>query len=231
MSRLPRGIRNNNPGNIEKGDPWQGLAKDQSGDSRFAVFESPKWGIRALARLLITYQDKHGLRTIRQIINRWAPPVENDTLAYAKAVAAQVGRDIDDPVDVHRYEHAEPIVRAIIQHENGQQPYDLKTINEGLRLAGIEPPAEAEKEALDEVLPLPKTRSVKGGQVAAGAGGVAVVSGLLGELAPALPILHEIGRLVRENGTEMLILLGLVALAGAGYTIYARWDDRRKGLR
>src|SRR5690606_10509400 len=141
----------------------------------------------------------------------------NDTLAYARAVAAQVGRDIDDPVDVHRYEHAEPIVRAIIQHENGQQPYDLKTINEGLRLAGIEPPAEAEKEALDEVLPLPKTRSVKGGQVAAGAGGVAVVSGLLGELAPALPILNEIGRLVRENGTEILILLGLVALAGAGY--------------
>jgi len=39
---IPRGIRNHNPGNIEKGDPWQGLAADQSGDPRFAVFAAPE---------------------------------------------------------------------------------------------------------------------------------------------------------------------------------------------
>ena len=54
----PRGIRNNNPGNIRRnGDPWQGLAKEQN-DREFFTFKSAVYGIRALARLLITYQDK-----------------------------------------------------------------------------------------------------------------------------------------------------------------------------
>ena len=77
MSRqtLPRGIRNHNPGNLEKGDPWQGLADDQSADPRFAVFEAPEWGIRAIARLLITYRDKHGVNTVNGVVNRWAAAV------------------------------------------------------------------------------------------------------------------------------------------------------------
>jgi len=88
MSVKPRGIRNNNPGNIRRnGDPWQGLAETQ-GDKEFFTFATPVYGIRALARTLITYQDRHGLRTIRQIISRWAPPVENDTESYVKAVTA-----------------------------------------------------------------------------------------------------------------------------------------------
>jgi seryl-tRNA synthetase len=59
--RTPRGIRNNNPGNIRRnGDPWQGLAERQ-GDVEFFTFKTiPIYGIRALARTLIAYQDKHG---------------------------------------------------------------------------------------------------------------------------------------------------------------------------
>lgn len=61
MAKLPRGIRNNNPGNLEWGDPWQGLDPDgQAQDKRFVVFKDPAMGIRAIARTLITYQDKYG---------------------------------------------------------------------------------------------------------------------------------------------------------------------------
>ena len=49
-AELPRGIRNHNPGNIDKGADWEGLADDQSSDSRFCVFKDPVWGIRAMAR-------------------------------------------------------------------------------------------------------------------------------------------------------------------------------------
>ncbi|MGL5156229.1 MAG: hypothetical protein ACRC9G_08020, partial [Aeromonas veronii] len=86
----PRGIRRNNPGNIEWGSPWQGLAKPEDYPAdRFAAFISPVWGIRAIAITLITYQDKRkandGSRidSVREVVERWAPSFENNTQAYA----------------------------------------------------------------------------------------------------------------------------------------------------
>ena len=80
-----RGIRNNNPGNIEKSknNKWQGMAESQP-DKRFITFTSPEWGIRAIARILINYKDKYDLDTVKKIISRWAPPSENNTGAYVK---------------------------------------------------------------------------------------------------------------------------------------------------
>ncbi|TBV10240.1 structural protein [Stutzerimonas kirkiae] len=140
----PRGIRNYNPGNIERNATrWQGMATDQSGDSRFVVFSHPAWGIRAIARTLITYQDKHGLRTVRGIVNRWAPPHENNTDAYGLAVAGRLGVGIDQAIDVYDYRTMLELVRAIVRHENGPGPlsegdwYGESLLAEGLSLAGI----------------------------------------------------------------------------------------------
>ena len=59
-AKTPRGIRNNNPGNIECGSPWQGLRpQNERTDNRFAQFADQVFGIRALACVLITY---HGGR-------------------------------------------------------------------------------------------------------------------------------------------------------------------------
>jgi hypothetical protein len=117
-----RGIRNNNPGNIRRSnDPWQGLAQQQT-DKDFLVFQNPVYGIRALARTLIVYQDKHGLRSVRQIINRWAPAAENNTEAYVQAVAKVTGFDPDRQLDMHSFTDLKPVVAGIIRHENGQQP-------------------------------------------------------------------------------------------------------------
>jgi hypothetical protein len=82
------------------------------------------WGIRALSRLLLNYQRNHGLFTVEGIINRYAPPSENQTSNYARVVAKQIGVAVDQPIDLagdprlHR-----ALVEAVIKHENGQQPY------------------------------------------------------------------------------------------------------------
>lgn len=138
MARKPsRGVRNNNPGNIDRNaTKWQGMAEKQT-DARFVVFTAPEWGIRAIARTLLTYQNTHGLDTVRKIINRWAPPVENDTGAYVNAVAASVGVQPNDVIDVDGVGVMLPLVRAIIHHENGYDPYADSVILEGLRRAGI----------------------------------------------------------------------------------------------
>jgi len=135
MTGQPRGIRNNNPGNIRRNSTkWQGLAAVQN-DSAFFQFTAPDYGIRALARLLVNYQDVHGLNTIRGIISRYAPSSENNTTAYIDAVAAHVGASPDAPLDVRAV--LPLLIEAIIQHENGSQPYDVAVINNGIRLAGV----------------------------------------------------------------------------------------------
>jgi hypothetical protein len=132
----PRGIRNNNPGNIDRtAEKWQGMAADQSSDSRFVVFSAPVWGLRALAKVLLSYQRKHGLRTPAAIIGRWAPPVENDTGAYARQVAKALGAGVGDQIDLQQPDTLQRILPAIVQHENGQQPYPAALIAEAVRLA------------------------------------------------------------------------------------------------
>jgi hypothetical protein len=137
----PRGIRNHNPGNIRRtGDKWFGMAKDQSADSEFVVFKKPEFGIRALAKVLLRYQQAYDIRTVHGLIHRWAPPTENDTGAYARHVAKLLGVDQDDEVDVTQYAVMRPLVEAIITHENGQQPYADDVIGAGLLLAGVSEP-------------------------------------------------------------------------------------------
>jgi hypothetical protein len=134
MATIPRGIRNNNPGNLERGkDSWQGMAADQSADPRFIVFVSPEYGIRALAKLLLNYQRNSAVRTVDGIIHRYAPASENDTTAYVRDVANSLGVDPYERIDVA--EHLPDLVRAIIRHENGQQPYDAATIQRGVDMA------------------------------------------------------------------------------------------------
>lgn len=212
-----RGIRLNNPGCIRHGDPWQGLAPEQI-DPEFCAFIHPEWGIRAIARLLITYQDRHGLNTVRGIINRWAPPTgmdsngreyQQDTLAYADHVARRTGFGIDDPIDVHQHRYAKPLVKAIIQHENGQQPYSRRVINRGLELAGIAPDH-------DPAIDRPEGQA---GAVVAGTAGAVGIAELVNQAGPAIPFLTTLA------DRAPYILLGAVAL-GVGWFAFSRWADK-----
>ena len=75
-----RSVRNNNPGNIRTNSTnWVGKVGD---DGSFVNFATKEQGVRALAKTLETYQNKHKLETTAQVIGRWAPPNENDTQGY-----------------------------------------------------------------------------------------------------------------------------------------------------
>lgn len=140
--QLPRGVRNNNPGNIDynPANKWQGrLPQDKAIEDRFERFESPEMGIRALARLLITYQDRHGLDTVAEYLARYAPTVENDTSAYVRRVADDLGVDPDEQIDVHEYPTMRALVVAIIAHENAGYAYPDAVVDKGLALAGVLP--------------------------------------------------------------------------------------------
>ncbi|WP_214649866.1 structural protein P5, partial [Vibrio anguillarum] len=127
---VTRGIRNNNPANIEdNGTPWRGR---MGNDGRFIIFDSPVNGIRALARILNTYKVKHGLNTIEGIINRFAPPVENDTNSYIAHAEKVVGVPRNMPLTPDKYPS---LIKVIIKHENGVQPYSDEVINAGIAAA------------------------------------------------------------------------------------------------
>lgn len=130
----PRGVRNNNPGNVMKGgDNWQGEV--QGNDPRYATFASPEAGIRAMGKTLLTYQDKHGLNSVEAIIARWAPATENNTVAYAATVAKEMGVKPGAALNLHDSDTLAKLTRAMIRVENGTQPYTDQQIATGLAAA------------------------------------------------------------------------------------------------
>jgi hypothetical protein len=130
----PRGIRNNNPGNIRHGDKWRGLADKQT-DASFCVFKAPEWGIRALVKILRNYQTKHGLKTVESIINRFAPQIENDTSSYILSVCQVLDVKPRDVIDVFEPGIMINLLKAVIRHENGIQPYSDEVLKKSLELA------------------------------------------------------------------------------------------------
>jgi hypothetical protein len=133
----PRGIRNNNPGNIRHSKVrWVGEADDQP-DPDFVTFIAPEFGIRAICKVLLSYQSDDQCKTIRQMISRWAPPSENDTEAYVNACCRASGLGPDDSANVRITSVITPLVEAIIRQECGQQPYAALLIAKGVAMAGI----------------------------------------------------------------------------------------------
>lgn len=117
---LPRGIRNNNPGNIRlSSQRWRGQRPFQF-DPSFIEFTDPVLGLRALRRLLLTYQLKYGLDTVESLINRYAPPHENATDAYIHQVARRMGVGRRDKIDLRQPAVLQALACAITCHENGR---------------------------------------------------------------------------------------------------------------
>ncbi|TPG60042.1 hypothetical protein [Ewingella americana] len=133
-----RGERNNNPGNIESNNiDWQGK---NGSDGRFATFETPEHGIRAVAKDLNTKYNKGGLNTVEDIVTKYAPPYvngkkENDTQAYITAVANQLGVSPDQPLNLNDQDTLNKFSQAIITHELGYQPYSQEQLTAGVSSA------------------------------------------------------------------------------------------------
>jgi len=128
-----RGIRNNNPGNLEAS--WAFTWQGQNGtDGRFATFASPEHGIRALG-VNLAYQ-RRGLDTISKIISRWAPPQDNNnTTAYIQNVSQALGVTPTTRLDVASPDVLTALSKAIIHQENGNVPFSDETIASGIASA------------------------------------------------------------------------------------------------
>ncbi len=129
MAKIARGERNNNPGNIRHGSKWQGLSIEQT-DKDFCQFISPEYGIRAIYKLLQTYQKKYGLNTIKTIINRYAPPNENNTVGYISRASKEISIEADNPINTQLKNVAIPLAVAIVNIELGYQPYSEKVFED-----------------------------------------------------------------------------------------------------
>lgn len=229
------GVRLNNPGNIEWGSPWEGLVPRPKSryymtgttqQQRFCEFTDPASGIRAIVRTIITYADKRvaadgsAIDTVYEVIARWAPSHENNTLAYAIAVAKRVGVDPKAKINIKDYAVMRNIVVGIIAHENAGFSYPPAVVDEGLRRAGMVPPAQAQATA-----PVPaNTATVAGGAVPA-------VSGLATLAAVAQPLADAI-KDQQDNltsGQWARVAIGVALLISAGIVIWAQMRKRQAG--
>ena len=116
---MSRGLRNNNPGNIRQSAVrYQGEIVPST-DPAFKQFKSILWGYRAMFMLLHTYRKKHGLNTLDGMIRRYAPPFENHTEGYLKAVCNWSGIPADRNLNTLDGTVMIPIVCAMSRVENG----------------------------------------------------------------------------------------------------------------
>jgi murein DD-endopeptidase MepM/ murein hydrolase activator NlpD len=140
----PRGLRNNNPGNIKhspasRNDPWVGqLPAAQQHDATFLQFAEMKFGIRAVARCLRSYRAR-GVDTIAAMARTWAPSIDNNNPgAYAQTVLhfCPTVASVDTVIDLTAADIAFGVVRGIIVAENGGKWSPL--ISDDTVRAGIE---------------------------------------------------------------------------------------------
>ena len=140
MTKISRGLRNCNPGNIRRGKAYYKGEKATRSDPSFRQFESMKWGYRAMFMLLHTYAQRHGLNTLRQMINRYAPPCENHTDNYIRRVTHATHLSADEPICTTDGATMTAVVAAMSEVENGVAA-NMEDIWQGWRLfiADFEP--------------------------------------------------------------------------------------------
>lgn len=130
---MSRGLRNCNPGNIRQSRVrYVGEARP-SRDPDFKQFSSMAYGYRAMFVLLDSYRRRYGLSTIRQMINRYAPPSENFTEGYIRFVSEATGIAPDEAIDTRDQRDMMPIVAAMSEIENGVKA-SATEVEEGWRL-------------------------------------------------------------------------------------------------
>ncbi|MBX7225027.1 MAG: glycoside hydrolase family protein [Chitinophagales bacterium] len=134
FENTPRGIRNNNPGNIRLTDQkWEGKVPNKDNtDKSFEQFTSYAYGVRALIVLLKNYITK-GRNTITAIFGAYAPPNENNTQNYIRFVAERLGVGADAPLSLTKNILKE-LAQAIAKMENGVECISDTQFDEGFAL-------------------------------------------------------------------------------------------------
>lgn len=131
--KLPRGLRNCNPGNIRhNGVSYEGEITP-SKDKAFKQFKAMEYGYRAMFVILHTYARKYGINTIATMIARYAPATENHTQKYIDAVSDWSGVPATSHLTTTNAEVMIPIVAAMSRVENGV-PAVMSEVEAGWKL-------------------------------------------------------------------------------------------------
>lgn len=119
-TKLPRGYRNNNPLNIRlnPANKWQGKVENNT-DGVFEQFVAMEYGYRAALKLIQNYIIKDGLETVTDIINKWAPPGENNTAGYVSRVIGMNGWTAAQTINPYSKDDMCDLVYAMAIVENG----------------------------------------------------------------------------------------------------------------
>jgi len=88
----PLAVANNNPGNLR----FVGQPGAVQGKGGFAKFSTPEAGVQAMKNLLVLRKNQ-GM-TLSQLINSYAPPVENDTGLYIKQISSALNVPPNTPL-------------------------------------------------------------------------------------------------------------------------------------
>lgn len=128
-SDLPRGLRNNNPGNLKMTSPQQGwrgaLDRSKNTDGVFEQFSSYHLGLRAMLKLVVN-KINDGHSSIRKLIEQWAPRTENNTEAYIIHVERKTGIPQNQPISIYDTDRLFLLAKAMELHENGMEVMNRK---------------------------------------------------------------------------------------------------------
>ncbi|EMM0835467.1 hypothetical protein RVV06_001455 [Enterobacter ludwigii] len=129
----PRGIRNNNPGNLNY--VGQAGATMEGGEGgRFAVFESMQHGVAALYKQLQLYF-KRGINTLSSIVKTYAPASDNNNVdAYISALTKATGKGANEVLDSGDTATIARLMKGIVDHENGKGYISSSDIMGGIQL-------------------------------------------------------------------------------------------------
>lgn len=117
--KAPRGIRNNNPGNIKYGDFAIRMGATGQDADGFAIFPDARTGLNAIVANLASYARK-GINTPYAIAHRWSA---TDQDSYTAALAKALGVSADQSLDMSNPAVINALRNGIILKENGRNPY------------------------------------------------------------------------------------------------------------
>ncbi len=128
----PLGLGNNNPFNLEyRSIGWIG---EIGTDGRFSVFNTAENGIRAGMINVHTKMTRDGANTVRKLLTLLSPAFENPLESFVTFVAHRLAVAPDQPLNYAQ--HIIGLSKAIIQFENGQQPFSDDELHDALLRTG-----------------------------------------------------------------------------------------------
>ncbi len=121
----PIGIQNHNPGNVIYANwhKWPGaVGVDPWGHLKF---RDDLHGLRAIKKVLRTYDRKHGIKTTYQIVSRYInkKATHQVRLDYAKTLCQFTHKKPDDILDMKDPRILYLLAKGIVRHECGKDPY------------------------------------------------------------------------------------------------------------